>query len=83
MIVEPVVLNDLVLKDLKQLICDNEVDVGLVLSLDDLVLQKELEEIYECNEVKDLRVASFVELEDLLRFELNLILEQEVSPAPV
>ena len=83
MIVEPVVLNDLVFKDLKQLICDNEVDVGLVLSFDDLVLQKELEEIYECYEVKDLRVTAFVELKDLLRFELNLILEQEVSPAPV
>jgi hypothetical protein len=82
-IVEPVVLNDLVFKDLKQLICDNEVDVGLVLSFDDLVLQKELEEIYECYEVKDLRVTAFVELKDLLRFELNLILEQEVSPAPV
>jgi len=82
-IVEPVVLNDLVFKDLKQLICDNEVDIRLVLSFDDLVLQKELEEIYECYEVKDLRVAAFVELKDLLRFELNLILEQEVSPAPV
>ena len=83
MIVEPVVLNDLVFKDLKQLICDNEVDIRLVLSFDDLVLQKELEEIYECYEVEDLRVAAFVELEDLLRFELNLILEQEISPAPV